>query len=176
MRRRLIVLGLVALVVIVIGAAVLAVRPNIAEKDDAVDDAWTPVYDTLLSRYDALSLLVIEVGLANGGDRDVVTQTEDALTRWADVGDRGAEEQVVLANELEGLATRLVTSIGVSARLSATPNVVQARDVLGGASLPQEPIDAYNDAVASYDDARSSLVGQPVASVFGFDARTAFAP
>lgn len=169
-------LGLVALVVAVAAASVLVVRPNLTEKEDAVDDAWVPLYDELLSRYDALSLLAIEVGLATGEDRDVVSETEDALARWAEVDDRGVEAQVVLANELEGLAARLGANIQAAPRLAATPAVVAALDAFRAAALPQPAVDDYNDAVAAYDDARTSITGQPVADIFGFDARTAFAP
>lgn len=175
MRRRLVLVGLVALVVVVIGWAVLVVRPDLADKRGAVDDRWQPVHEALLPRYDALSLLTNAVSVSSGAPREVVDQTRDALGRWTEADGAGAETQVQIANELEGLASRLAATVTSSSRLSMTPEVVTELERLTAAVVPPDASESYNDAVASYNDARSSLAGQPVASVFGFDARTAFA-
>ena len=173
--RRLVLVGLVALVVVVIGWAVFVVRPGLADKRGAVDDRWQPVHEALLPRYDALSLLTNAVSVSSGAPREVVDQTRDALDRWTEADGAGAETQVRIANELEGLASRLAATVTSSSRLSMTPEVVTELERLTAAVVPPDASESYNDAVASYNDARSSLAGQPVASVFGFDARTAFA-
>src|SRR5680860_1050593 len=167
MRRRLVLVGLVALVVVVVGLAVVVVRPNLVDQRDAVDERWQPIHRALLSRYDALSLLTTAVSTASGESRDVVEQTRDALGRWAEADGAGAETQVRVANQLEGLASRLTATVTASSRLSTTPEVVTELERLSTAVVAPAAVESYNDAVRPYNEARSSLTGQPVAAVFG---------
>jgi len=168
----------IVVAIVVVAGAVAVVRPSLADKESTVDERWEPVGEVLISRYDELSLLANAIDDASDSTRDVVSETREALGAWAEVvdGDQAVEEQVEVANTLEGLAARLQASVLSSSRLAADPAVVGQLEALDATVVPVGLVETYNEAVRDYDDERGSLLARPVAGAFGFGARSAFAP
>lgn len=178
--RRVLVLIAVVLVVAALLVGGFAVRAGLADDRDAVDEAWEPVAEAMSPRADAIGLLAEAIGeasLTSGTSREVVDEANaEVALWWKAVDDEPTGVQVAIANNLEGFAARLASTVTGSSVLSNNEFVAAALVRLRESVIPSGFVEVYNDAVTRYDDRRESFVGRPVAAVLGFDAAVAFAP
>jgi hypothetical protein len=168
---------LLALIVVLVGGAaalVLTQQPKLDDARSKVDATWKPLRapDQLVARYQTLSGALSAFDAAGGQDRDVSKGLHAALDAWGaalEDGDAGA--QVAAANAVEAQGTRLVANALGSERLAADKAVTDSLAKFATTVPKAGLVDAYNAAVGEYEDERSSTLAQPVARVFGFDAR-----
>jgi len=176
MRRLRVVLVIVlALVVLAAALALLVGRPRLSSAQDDVNANWKPVRAALGDRYEKLATFNAAIAGAGASSREVVVDLEDELGQWAQL--KGStEDQVEAANEVEGLAGRLLATVAASPKLATNPDVIAARDAFAAAVVPSGTVNVYNSAVDTYESRRTSIWGEPVTLVFGFHPRTAFEP
>jgi len=168
---------LLALVVVIVGGAVALVLTQQPKLDDAqtkVDDSWKPLRapDQLTLRYQKLEGALSAFDAAGGQDRDVSRDLHAALDRWtrARRGD-DAGEQADAANAVEAQGTRLLANALGSERLKQDKAVTDSLAAFATTTPNAALVAAYNRAVRDYEDERTGTLAQPVAKVFGFDAR-----
>jgi len=179
MARRVRRLAVVVVLVLVAGAValVLTTRPQLDDRRDDVDRAWTPLRAPLAGRYDLLATVNGEATTAGAGDRSVTRELGLALARWdrlrrAPDSDADDDAEATTANQLEGLAARLQAVVLSSDRLRGVDTLNQAiANFQGTAPLLAPAIKTYNDAVQDYEDTRTSFVRRPIADPLGYDSR-----
>jgi hypothetical protein len=168
---------LLALVVVVIGAAVTVVvleRPKLDDARTAVDARWAPLRTPtgLRLRYQKLEGALSAFDAAGGKGRSVSKDLHAALVEWnraLESGDAGA--QATAADTIEALATRLRANVNGSDRLKADPAVNDALAAFAGTAPPAAVVAAYNAAVRKYEHERSGTWQRPVARLLSYDAR-----
>jgi hypothetical protein len=159
---------LLALVVVVIGAAATLVvleRPKLDDARNAVDARWAPLRapTALGLRYQKLAGALSAFDASGGNGRSVSKDLHAALDGWNRAlksGDAGA--QAAAADTVESLATRLRANVDGSDRLKADPAVNDALAAFAGTAPP---------AVRKYEDQRSGTLQRPVARLLSYDAR-----
>ena len=165
-------LAVVALVVAGLVVAVVTVRPRLADARDGVDHAWAPLRAPLVVRYQRLSGIVLALNAAGAQQRAVTKDLTAALAQWQRVAatdDPGA--QAPLADELEALALRARANIQHSDRLRQNPTLQTAFGAYDQAIVNPPAVAAYNRAVHTYQQRRTSTAGRIVAALFGFGDR-----
>ncbi len=172
---------LLALIVVLVGGAaalVLTQQPKLDDAQSKVDTTWKPLRapDQLVLRYQTLSGALSAFDAAGGQDRDVSKDLHAALDAWdAAFKDGDAGAQATAANTVEAQGTRLVANALGSERLRADKAVTDSLAKFATTVPKAELVDAYNAAVSDYEDTRTGALAQPVAKVFGFDARPTLA-
>jgi hypothetical protein len=180
MSRRIRWILLALIVVLVAGAAALFLtqQPKLDDARAKVDTAWKPLRapDQLVLRYQKLDAALNAFDAAGGQDRDVSKDLHAALAAWAAALRQGDEgKQVRAANRVEAEGTRLVANGLGSERLKGDAAVAGSLATFASTVPNPALVDAYNRAVHDYEDDRTSTLAQPVARVFGFDARPVLA-
>lgn len=167
---------LVVLVFLVAGAlAVLLLgRSRLDDSQAKVDKTWTPLRSPLAQRY--LKLAAVDTALrdAGGGDRAVAGDLDGLLEQWAReqrAKEIDPEAETDTANQLEGVARRVVAAYFASPRLQEKEALGAAITEFGAAAVPTRAIDRYNDAVGDYQGTRDSALWSPAAKLLGYDAR-----
>ena len=171
--------GLLVLVVVVlllgavVGLAVTA-RSPLEDRRDAVDGRWVPLRAPLAARYDALGRVAAGLAAAGAADRTYTVDLAERLDEWNRLAQRSepaAGSEAIVANELEGLATRARTNVVASGRLSRDPGIADAFTAFDAALVAQPTVDAYNRAVRRYERTRHETLKRIAARLLGFDAR-----
>lgn len=168
---------LLALIVVLVGGAaalVLTQQPDLSDARDRVDTAWKPLManDQLPTRYRTLEGALSAFDAAGGNDRDVSKALHAALDDWnAVTSDGDASGQAGAANTVEAQGRRLAANALGSQRLSSDRAVADSLVKFAQTTPAPALVKAYNAAVREYEDVRTGALAQPVAKVFGFDAR-----
>jgi hypothetical protein len=171
--------GLLVLVVVLIlaGATVALVvtaKSPLQDRRDAVDGRWVPLRAPLTARYDALGRVAAGLDGAGAGERTYAVDLSDRLDEWSRLtksGSPDAGSEATVANELEGLATRVRTNVFASGRLSRDPGLADAFTAFDAALVPPPAVVAYNRAVHRYENTRQQTTKRLPARILGFDAR-----
>ena len=176
MSRRvgLLVLVVVLLLAGVVVALMVSARSPLQDGRDAVDGRWVPLRAPLAARYEALGQVAAGLDAAGAGDRTYAVDLKDRLDDWdrlAKSASPNADAEAVLANQLEGLATRVRTNIGGSGRLSRDQNLAGAFTAYDAALVPPPAVSAYNRAVRRYERTRDETLKRLPAQLLGFDER-----
>jgi hypothetical protein len=170
----------VALVVVLLavaaGAAVLLVRPDLADAADRADDRWTPLRAPLTARYQALAVVAQTLHEGGAAERAVTKELDAVLERWGRLtlkGDAHTDPVVetTVANQLEGLARRVGSNIVGSARLAYNEALSNAMAAFNQVIPNLSTIEAYNRAVRAYEDQREGAIKRLVAGLLGYDSR-----
>ena len=176
MSRRvgLLVLVVVLLLAGVVVALVVTARSPLQDGRDAVDGRWVPLRAPLATRYEALGQVATGLDAAGAGERTYAVDLKERLDEWnrlakSSAPNAGAEAPV--ANQLEGLATRVRRNIAGSGRLSRDPNLAGAFTAFDSALVADPSVRAYNRAVRRYEDTRHETLKRVPAEVLGFDER-----
>jgi len=149
------------------GSSVLSARPDLQKAKRNVDTSWSSLSVQLDHRYVLLKAVDDKLRPIPGPIRTLVGDVDGTLARWRDVRTHtGVAAQVVAANDVEGLARRLVATAAASPRLRSNAAVLSAlaaflADPSRTAAL------AFNEKVASYEHERRGPVRAVVASVLG---------
>jgi len=172
---------LLALVVVLVGGAAalyLTQQPKLDDAETKVDAAWKPLRapDQLVLRYQTLDGALSAFDAAGGQDRGVSKDLHAALDAWtAALRDGDASTQVRAANRVEAQGTRLVANGLGSERLRGDAAVTGSLAKFATTVPNADLVAAYNRAAHDYEDERTGALAQPVARVFGFDARPVLA-
>jgi hypothetical protein len=172
---------LLTLLVVLVGGAtalVLTQQPKLDDARNEVDSTWKPLVadDQLPARYQTLEGALSAFDAAGGTDRDVSKDLHAALDAWARAvkdGDAGA--QVQAANAVEAQGARLLANVLGSPRLRTDAAATDALVKYSQTTPQPQLVDRYNRTVHDYEDTRTGALAQPVARVFGFDARPVLA-
>src|SRR6478672_3265748 len=169
---------LVLVVVLLLGAvavaAVVTARSPLQDRRDAVDGRWVPLRAPLTARYDALGRVAAGLDAAGAGERTYAVDLSDRLDEWNRLAKSASPKpgsEAVVANELEGLATRVRTNVSASGRLSRDQGLADAFTAFDSALVPPPAISAYNQAVRRDEHTRDEAMKRIAARILGFDAR-----
>jgi hypothetical protein len=169
---------LLVLVVVLVGGALVALavtaRSPLDERRDAVDGRWAPLRTPLVARYEALGQVAAGLEAAGVGERTYSVDLAERLDEWnrlATSATPDAGSEATVANQLEGLATRVRTNVSASARLSRDEALSGAFVAFDSALVPLPAVTAYNRAVRRYEDTRHETLKRIPARILGFDAR-----
>jgi hypothetical protein len=171
--------GLIVLVVVLLLAGVVVVlavtaRSPLQDGRDAVDGHWVPLRATLTARYQALGQVATGLDAAGVGERTYSVDLKDRLDEWNRLAKSSSSDpatEAVVANELEGLATRVRRDIAGSGRLSRDQNLAGSFTAFDAALVPQPAVTAYNRAVRRYENTRRETFKRLPAKLLGFDER-----
>jgi hypothetical protein len=171
--------GLILLVVVlllagVVVALIVTARSPLEDGRDAVDGRWVPLRASLSARYEALGQVVTGLEAAGAGDRTYAVDLKEGLDEWdrlAKSASPDAAAEAPVANQLEGLATRVRRNISGSGRLSRDQSLSGAFTAFDSALVPQPAVTAYNRAVRRYENTRDETLKRLPAKILGFDAR-----
>lgn len=166
-------LAILALVLFVaVAGAVYAwrVRPDLEDRRDAAVAAWDELRPALDQRYLVLTAAADTVREEGGRARSVVRDLDVALATWRDAREDGddALAEVRIANDLEGLARRLVLTVAESPRLAGSGPVGEVLAQLEAVPVP-DAARAYDEAVRDYESQRQGTVREAFAELLGFD-------
>jgi len=168
---------LLALIVVLVGAAVALVvveRPKLDDARTEVDDRWKPLRapDQLVLRYQTLTGALSAFDAAGGSGRAVSKDLHAALDAWTRaLRDGDAGSQAAAANEVEAQGTRLVANVLGAQRLKLDDALTGAVSKFAVTKPNGALVTAYNGAVRDYEEQRTGTLQQPAARVLGYDAR-----
>jgi hypothetical protein len=149
------------------GSSVLSARPDLQKAKSDVDDSWSSLAGKLDQRYKLLATVDDKLRPIPGPIHALVGDTDTALARWRDARIHGGvAAQVNAANELEGLARRVVATAAASPRVSQNTAALPAIAAFLSDSS-RKTATGFNTDVASYEHERRGPVRALVASVLG---------
>lgn len=164
----LVVLAVLLVIVVLVILWVMATYNGLVSKRNQVRNAWAQIDVQLRRRHDLIPNLVNAVKGYMEHERNVLQSVTDARTRAIAAGDNVAQR-----SEAEGELTRSLRSLFAVAEsypaLRASENVQSLQEEL--ASTENRVAFArqhYNDAVMSYNTARSQMPGALIAGSMGF--------
>lgn len=177
-RGRGLLLVVVALVVSALAASATAValssRSDLSASRRRVDTAWTGLRQALDGRYRSLGATATTARERLGADRAVFAEIAAALADWPATARQPTDRQVAAAARLEGLATRLSSTVAATPRLRSAADVSAALEGLNQADAVVAARGRYNEAVQTYERARGGFPRRLVAGALGYDARRTF--
>ena len=177
-RGRGLLLVVVALVVSAVAASATAValssRSDLSASRRRVDTAWTGLRQALDGRYESLAATATTARERLGADRAVFVEIAAAVADWPGTARQPTERQVAAASRLEGLATRLSSTVAATPRLRSAADVSAALEGLHQAGTIAGARSRYNEAVKTYERARGGFPRRLVAGALGYDARRTF--
>jgi hypothetical protein len=161
---------LIVAAVVGAGVSVLSARPDIQKSRRNVDASWTSVSGQLDHRYDLLTTVDDDLRPVPGPLQTLVVQVDAALARWRSVRAHDSiATQVTAANDVEGLARRLLATQAASPRVKGNAKILTA---LGQylADPWLDPANAFNQRLSTYERERRGPVRAIVASLLGDDS------
>ena len=174
-RGRGLLLVVVALVVSAVAASATAValssRSDLSASRRRVDTAWAGLRPALDGRYQSLAAAATTARERLGADRAVFADIAAGMAEWASTARQPTERQVAAASRLEGLATRLASTVAATPRLRAAGDVSGALGGLQQAGTVVAARSRYNEAVKTYQKARGGFPRRLVAGALGYDDR-----
>lgn len=177
-RGRGLLLVVVALVVSALAASATAValssRSDLSSSRRRVDTAWTGLRQALDGRYESLAATATTARERLGADRAVFAEIAAAVAEWPGMIRQPTDRQVAAAARLEGLATRLSSTVAATPRLRSAADVSAALEGLNQADAVVAARRRYNEAVTTYERARGGFPRRLVAGALGYDARRTF--
>jgi hypothetical protein len=180
MARRVRRIALVVVVLLVIAgvAFVVTSRGRLTDDRDRADELWLPLRAPLAARYASLDAVLIQLGEAGAGERDVTRDLARGLERWSRLqrasgdGDKvDTEAEVTAANSLEGLFGRASQTVASSPRLSGIEGLTAAVDAFRVTAPPAPAVSAYNEAAEAYQDTREAARYSLTAGLFDYEPR-----
>ena len=158
---------LIVAAVVFAGSSVLSARPDLQKAKRNVDTSWAALSGPLSVRYNLLADANQKLQPIPGPIRGLVGDVGAALTNWRDAREHGAvAAQVKAANNVEGLARRLVATAAVSPRVKNDPDAQKALITFIGNGSRAGAVD-FNESVKSYEHERRGPVRAVVATVLG---------
>ena len=166
---RVLLLVLIVAAVVGAGSSVLSARPDLQKAKRNVDTSWSSLSAQLDQRYVLLANVDVALRPIHGPIQTLVGDVDAAIKHWKDVrGHSGIATQVKAANNVEGLARRLVATAGASPRVKNNDTTVLP--ALGAFLANQAKLTAggtFNQNVVKYENERRGPVRAIVASLLG---------
>jgi len=161
----------IVLIIVVVAAALVVFtrRPDLEDARKAVDTSWDGAAPALDQRFSLLAAANNSVKGTPGPVGQVAADVDDSPKDWIGAR-RGSDrdQQIRIANELEGVGRRLVLVVRASPRVSADKDVTAKVDAYAQAAEPAA-LTRFVTAARAYADEREGAVGGIVAEMFGYD-------
>jgi len=172
-RTLLIVLGVIAAIVLIIGLWLRGSYNGFVEKSTAIDGQWAQVETQYQRRFDLIHNLVESVKGIFEQEREVFGRLADARTRYG--GATTPDQRAEAATQVESALARLLVVVENYPQLRSQVNVTQLMDELAGTeNRVAVERQRYNDRVRSYNTSVRRFPGNVVAGMFGFEQRSYF--
>ncbi|MBT3182236.1 MAG: hypothetical protein HN337_07005 [Deltaproteobacteria bacterium] len=147
---------------------------SIAELDEGLANAWTPLENVLQPRYDAVPKLVNEVILYTGKEDKETKALADANKDYTSAGGMGA--QVKAANKLEAAISDMIIEggqryPGISSHYQFM-NLKQGFQKTG--EQMQQLVKGYNSSVDKYNSYIRKFPNNLIAFLLGFEYRAEY--
>jgi LemA protein len=167
MKAVLIVLGVIALIVVVVGGCAVSQYNSLVRMDTEVKSKWAQVNVQLQRRADLIPNLVETVKGFATQERTIFEAVANARAKLAGAGT--VQDQINANNQLSGALSRLLVIVENYPQLKSDANFRALMDELAGTenrlSVERK---RYNDAVAAYNVAVRRFPGNLFAAAFGF--------
>jgi hypothetical protein len=164
---RVLLVVLVVAAVVGAGSSVLSARPDLETAKHKVDGSWATLAPLLDQRYLRLAAVNDQLRTVPGPVHTLVGDTDTALAHWRDVRrNAGVATQVEAANQVEGVARRLLATQAASPRVRGNAEVLTSVGKFLGDNTHNAAAE-FNDAVAKYEHERRGPVRAVVATVLG---------
>ncbi len=176
MRVLLIVLGVIAAIVVILGMSIGSTYNSFVSKSQAVDSQWGNVQVQLQRRFDLIPNLVEATKGIFEQERAVFEAIANARTRYAGAQTSGnVDEQVGASNNLNSALSRLLVIVENYPDIRSQQNVTQLMDELAGTEnrISVERT-RFNERVQEYNTAVQQFPGAMVAGMFGYRTRPYF--
>ncbi len=141
---------------------------QLSKKQSSVDQAFSELVPDLTLRYaatkDAIALME-----ELGGEREVTTQGNEAITRFEKaLEDEKLDQQLQSARELEIIIGRLNSNASSSPKLSGSQELKDALAEIDERLPALDVREAYNRSIEQFEDSRSSVQNMFSAVVGGY--------
>ena len=165
----LLVAAIIAGIVVVVTS-----RSQLQSSRRQVEDTWRPLRTGLDERYGALAIANSSVKAVPGPLHAISTKVSSAEADWQRVEQNGSvRSQVNAANSLESLGRRLVIAARAAPRLVGQTAALNAIAIYAGLKPPASA-DAFNAAVAHFENERTRPAKSLAARVLGYDSIPAY--
>lgn len=165
LRPRVIILGIIALLIIWVGAS----YNTLVTKREAATTAWAQIDTQLQRRYDLIPNLVSSVKGVAAQEQKVFGDLADARARYSGASGN-SEAQTVAANEIESALSRLLVIVEAYPTLQSSAAFTGLMAELAGSeNRVAVARKDYNDVVRVYETTRKRFPGSVIARMFTFE-------
>jgi LemA protein len=166
-------IGIVALLVIILGAVTWGSYNSLVTQSQAVDAQWAQVETQYQRRYDLIPNLVESVKGYMTQEKTIFTQIAEARSHYA--GATTTDAKVAASNEVEGALGRLLVIMENYPQLQSVQTVTNLMDELAGTeNRINVERTRYNDKVREYNTSIQKFPTNLLASMFNFKAKAYF--
>ena len=169
----LVVGGLLFLVLLIAGSAVMGIYNRMVTQNESIAGAWAQVENVLQRRADLIPNLVETVKGFAAQEKGIFTEVADARSRL--LGARGPRESAEANAGLTSALGRLLAIAEAYPTLKSNENFMRLQDELAGT---ENRIAAerrrYNEAVRTYNTSLKRFPARFIAGLFGFTAHDYF--
>src|SRR3984957_3282328 len=173
MKGALIVLGVIVLLGVILGGALMGSRNELVTEREAVKGAWSQVDVVLQRRLDLIPNLVETVKGAAGHEEKVIGEVTEA--RAAMMGAKTPAEKIQANQQLDGALGRLMVVVENYPNIKANENFLHLQDELAGT---ENRINVerrkYNETVQKYNTDIALFPQNIAAGIWGFHREDAY--
>ena len=173
MRTGLIIIGVLALVVLMVGGSFVGRYNGFVTADEQIDGSWAQVENVLQRRADLVPNLVSTVQRFAEQEREIFIEVANARSRLA-----GAVSPAEAANANTGLTGALGRLLAIAENypmLRSNENFIRLQDELAGTeNRSATERRRYNDAVRDFNTGVQQFPNNMIAGMFGFSSREYF--
>jgi len=173
MKKGLLILGIIAVIIVTLGAMIASTYNSLVSLETSVDASWAQVQNQLQRRADLIPNLVATVKGYASHEEQVFTEIANARSRLLAAGT--VEEQLEANRSLDSALGRLLAISENYPQLKADASFIRLQDELAGTEnrLATERM-RYNQAVQQWNAKVKSFPTVIVASMFGKEPRPFF--
>lgn len=165
--------GVVALVAVVLGLALMGMYNGVVAKDEACNKSWGNVESVLQRRFDLIPNLVNTVKGYAAHEQGVLEEVTRLRSQWGEA--KTQAEKVGVASMLEGAMGRLMVVMESYPELKANENFIRLQDELAGTeNRINVERQRYNETVQVYNTEIRQMPTALVARLAGFTPRSPF--
>lgn len=165
--------GLVAIVAVVIGLALMGMYNGIVAKDEACNKTWGNVESVLQRRFDLIPNLVNTVKGYAAHEKGILEEVTRLRSQWGEA--KTPEQKAGVASMLEGALGRLMVVVENYPELKANQNFIALQDELAGTeNRINVERQRYNETVQVYNTTVRQMPTALLARLAGFQPRAPF--
>ena len=165
--------GVLVLVAVVFGLALMGMYNGVVAKDEACNKTWANVDSALQRRFDLIPNLVNTVKGYAAHEKGVLEEVTRLRSQWGEA--KTQAEKVGVASMLEGAMGRLMVVMENYPELKADKNFLALQDELAGTeNRINVERQRYNESVQIYNTTVRQMPTALLARLAGFTARAPF--
>jgi LemA protein len=162
-----IVLGVIVLIAVAVGGALLSKYNQLVTMDTDIKAKWAQVDNQLQRRADLIPNLVETVKGFAAQEKSILETIANARAKLAGAGN--VPDKIAVSNELSGALSRLLVVVENYPNLKSDATFARLMDELAGTenrlSVERK---RYNDSVQAYNVAVRQFPGNLIAGILGF--------